>query len=234
MKLKTFSTLFLAACLQTGAFNVMAASNDFSVQFPKGETAAELNGTIKGNDVDRYTFYAKKGQIATLETLDKDPQIQFALAYANKSKQVDLSASQQLLPYSGKYILTVYQTRNDARKQPNKQHFYNVKLSITEQNAQSTATTGRLTYRCDNGKTLVVAYQNDQAKVTWQGKEQLLKQDRKLSENNTLVFSNQAHLLSVDVIQAQDWQHSKINSWLKRGKTATDDKVLLQECVVTK
>ncbi|MDA3977857.1 hypothetical protein [Gallibacterium sp. AGMB14963] len=66
MKLKILSILFLAACLQTGAFNVMAASNDFSVQFPKGETAAELNGTIKGSDVDRYTFYAKKGQIATI------------------------------------------------------------------------------------------------------------------------------------------------------------------------
>lgn len=234
MKLKTLSTLFLAACLQTGAFNVMAASNDFSVQFPKGETVAELKGTIKGNDVDRYTFYAKKGQIVTLETLDKDPQVQFELAYVNKSKQVDLNAIQQLLPYSGKYILTVYQTRNDVRKQPNKQHFYNVKLSITEQNAQSTATTGTLTYRCDNGKTLVVTYTKQQATVLWQGKTQLLPLDKKLSNSNNPVFANQQYLLSLDTLKDEDWQTSKINSWLQLGKTATDDKVLLQECVVTK
>ena len=235
MKLKTLAIVALAACLQVGTVNAAGAENNFNVQFPKGENYAELNGTIQGYAVDRYSFYAKKGQLATLEVLQKDPQIQFSLAYAKKTKQVDLVANQQVLPYSGKYILTVSQTRNDARKQPKEHRIYNVKLTISDQlEKESQTTSNHITYRCDNGKTLVVTYTKQQATVLWQGKTQLLPLDKKLSKSNNPVFANQQYLLSLDTLKDEDWQTSKINSWLQLGKTATDDKVLLQECVVTK
>ncbi len=38
-------------------------------------------------------------------------------------------------------------------------------------------------------------------------------------------------MLSVEALNKQNWQQSKVNSWLQLGKTASQDKVLLQECV---
>ncbi|MFC0308187.1 hypothetical protein ACFFHK_00490 [Gallibacterium trehalosifermentans] len=236
MNLKTFLQLLLAVCLQIGTFQAIAATNNFAVQFPKGESSAELNGTIQGYDVDYYVFYAKKGQLATLEVVQRDPQVQFSLAYAKKTKQVDLNASQQVLPYSGKYILKVHQTRNDARKQPKAKRIYAVKLSISDLTAQKQQA-DKLTqviYRCDNGKSLAITYQDEQAKVNWQGKIQVLRLNKELSQPNSPVFTNSAYLLSLTTLQDKAWQQSQIHSWLKLGKTATEDKVLLQECVVTK
>ncbi|MFC0323324.1 hypothetical protein ACFFHT_07110 [Gallibacterium melopsittaci] len=236
MQVKTFSRLLLVACLQLGTLQAIAASNDFAVQFAKGEHSAELNGTIQGYNADRYTFYAKQGQIATLEVVKKDPQVQFSLAYAKKSKQVDLTASQQLLPYSGQYILTVHQTRNDARKQPKAQRIYSVKLSISDvaKPSQNADQLTQVIYRCDNGKKLTVTYQGEQATVNWQGGMEKLTLDKKLSQPHNPVFSNAAYLLSLATLQDKAWQQSTIHSWLKLGKTATEDKVLLQACVVTK
>lgn len=233
MKLKALVIMTLAACLQASPVSAAATNDDFQVQFPKGENYAELNGTIQGYAVDRYSFYAKKGQIVSLEVLQKDPQIQFTLAYAKKTKQVDLAANYQVLPYSGKYILTVGQMRNDARKQPKERHFYHVKLVIDNPTQAQVNDNLKVVYRCDNGKTLAVEYVQQQAQVLWQGKKQTLSLDKKLSSSENTVFANQQYLLSLQTISPANWQHSKINSWLALGKKATDDRVLLQECVPT-
>ncbi|MFU2127863.1 hypothetical protein ACLQ85_07450 [Gallibacterium anatis] len=241
MKLKLVTALFVLGLAQACSINAAQSTNnsndgaavntnDFAVQFAKGENFAELKGTIKGYDVDRYSFYAKQGQLLTLETIDNDRQIQFSLSHA---KADNLSATYQVLPYSGKYTLTVYQTRNDARKQPNAKRVYDVKLKISNAAQANTGknNSGDVVYRCDNGKDLNVSYQKDQVNVFWQGKTEVLKQDKKLSQDDNFVFANQHYMLSVEALNTQNWQQSKVNSWLQLGKTASQDKVLLQECV---
>lgn len=239
MKLKLVTVLFVLGLAQACSVNAAQSTNnsndgaavntnDFSVQFAKGENFAELKGTIKGYDVDRYSFYAKQGQLLTLETIDNDRQIQFSLSHA---KADNLSATYQVLPYSGKYTLTVYQTRNDARKQPNVKRVYNVKLKIINVEQKNIKGINDIVYRCDNGKDLKISYQQDQVNVFWQGKTEVLKQDKKLSQDDNFVFANQHYMLSVEALNKQNWQQSKVNSWLQLGKTASQDKVLLQECV---
>ncbi|WIM84846.1 hypothetical protein QP020_02090 [Gallibacterium anatis] len=240
MKLKLVTALFVFGLAQACSVNAAQSTNnsndgaavntnDFSVQFAKGENFAELKGTIKGYDVDRYSFYAKQGQLLTLETIDNDRQIQFSLNHAKAT--ANLSAIYQVLPYSGKYTLTVYQTRNDARKQPNVKRVYNVKLKIINVEQKNIKGINDIVYRCDNGKDLKISYQQDQVNVFWQGKTEVLKQDKKLSQDDNFVFANQHYMLSVEALNKQNWQQSKVNSWLQLGKTASQDKVLLQECV---
>ncbi|MEH8023687.1 hypothetical protein P9079_05500 [Gallibacterium anatis] len=240
MKLKLVTVLFVLGLAQACSVNAAQSTNnsndgaavntnDFSVQFAKGENFAELKGTIKGYDVDRYSFYAKQGQLLTLETIDNDRQIQFSLNHAKAT--ANLSAIYQVLPYSGKYTLTVYQTRNDARKQPNVKRVYNVKLKIINVEQKNIKGINDIVYRCDNGKDLKISYQQDQVNVFWQGKTEVLKQDKKLSQDDNFVFANQHYMLSVEALNKQNWQQSKVNSWLQLGKTASQDKVLLQECV---
>ncbi|OBX01739.1 DUF7606 domain-containing protein [Gallibacterium genomosp. 1] len=240
MKLKLVTVLFVLGLAQACSVNAEQSTNnsndgaavntnDFSVQFAKGENFAELKGTIKGYDVDRYSFYAKQGQLLTLETIDNDRQIQFSLNHAKAT--ANLSAIYQVLPYSGKYTLTVYQTRNDARKQPNVKRVYNVKLKIINVEQKNIKGINDIVYRCDNGKDLKISYQQDQVNVFWQGKMELLKWDKQLSQGDHFVFANQYYMLSVEALNTQNWQQSKVNSWLQLGKTASQDKVLLQECV---
>lgn len=240
MKLKLVTVLFVLGLAQACSVNAAQSTNnsndgaavntnDFSVQFAKGENFAELKGTIKGYDVDRYSFYAKQGQLLTLETIDNDRQIQFSLNHAKAT--ANLSAIYQVLPYSGKYTLTVYQTRNDARKQPNVKRVYNVKLKIINVEQKNIKGINDIVYRCDNGKDLKISYQQDQVNVFWQGKMELLKWDKQLSQGDNFIFANQYYMLSVEALNTQNWQQSKVNSWLQLGKTASQDKVLLQECV---
>ena len=240
MKLKLVTVLFVLGLAQACSINAAQSTNnsndgaavntnDFSVQFAKGENFAELKGTIKGYDVDRYSFYAKQGQLLTLETIDNDRQIQFSLNHAKAT--ANLSAIYQVLPYSGKYTLTVYQTRNDARKQPNVKRVYNVKLKIINVEQKNIKGINDIVYRCDNGKDLKISYQQDQVNVFWQGKTEVLQQDKKLSQDDNFVFANQHYMLSVEALNKQNWQQSKVNSWLQLGKIASQDKVLLQECV---
>ncbi len=71
MKLKLVTVLFVLGLAQACSVNAAQSTNnsndgaavntnDFSVQFAKGENFAELKGTIKGYDVDRYSFMQNK------------------------------------------------------------------------------------------------------------------------------------------------------------------------------
>lgn len=238
----TFTRSLLAAGMIAGLSMTMAmpsfaATKTAAVQFAKGSSSATLKGQINGNNTMQYRFYAKKGQVLSVERLPGTAsQIQLSLLRGNNS--TDLSGNYQVLPVNGYYTLLVSQTRNDARKAPQAARPYQLKMSITNGKATTNAATApaatqQVTYRCDDGSLLKAhfAQRNGQPLVQVQyGRiKDTLTFDKQYSQANNPVFSSQQYSLSLETHGANLAQSHVYSLVSYIGNK--DGKAIAQECV---
>lgn len=113
----SYLSLFATLLMATGfSSTTMAAGIAQKVQFAPGQSQAQYQGNIQGQDFDRYTFYAQKGQQLNISTDGSNPNIVAVVNYLGKNSTDVLATQNQVLPYNGRYEVRVMQTRNGARQ----------------------------------------------------------------------------------------------------------------------
>lgn len=128
MKLARVIATALLLSTATAACAVSPKPASQEVQFANGATEATYHGTAHGNHADRYTFYARKGQVLNVEVSGSNADLGATVSYLGKENAPRLGATHQVLPYNGRYEIRVANTRNGA--QDSAAYPYAVKISI--------------------------------------------------------------------------------------------------------
>ncbi|PSJ81002.1 hypothetical protein [Neisseria iguanae] len=150
MLMRVFRTLLALSITLSAAPLAASASSDkpvktVNVRFNPGTTSAIYKGNIKGYQFHSYRFHAQKGQVLNISLDKSNPNIAVSVRYLGKNSDSEfLTASDQVLPFTGHYEVRILQTRNGARKN-NRLRQYAVTISIVGSGSKTAAANGAKT-----------------------------------------------------------------------------------------
>jgi hypothetical protein len=111
----------LGAAMALAAAGAGAAQQSVPVTFARGQSAATLNGTLKGDQDRNYTIDARAGQTLTVTLKAQRGSAEMNVWAPGNDTAISLGASDPyrfstVLPTTGRYRVQVYQMRAAARR----------------------------------------------------------------------------------------------------------------------
>lgn len=161
----------IISALALSAATIAWAGKTVEVKFPNGVTEATYRGSVRGDDFDRYTFYARKGQILNIDVSGSDINIMPSVRYLGKTDTM-LETENQVLPYSGRYEIRVLQTRNGARKSSAARPYHvNIAIHNAPNTPAATATkTDNTTFENHPANTKTIHFARGKNSASYTGK----------------------------------------------------------------
>ena len=123
--MKTLGRLFVAAILVSSSVFAQTAfaqdARSVEVRFPRGQSGTTINDSITGYEAVNYQLGVSAGQTMSLQLDTDNPSNYFNITAPGASEalfngSIDGNSTSVKIPSSGTYTISVYLTRNAARR----------------------------------------------------------------------------------------------------------------------